>query len=960
MPLNRNIKHVLVIGAGPIIIGQACEFDYSGTQACMALKEEGCKVSLINSNPATIMTDPDYADSTYIEPITSSTIEMIIEKERPDSVLPTMGGQTSLNCILELANKKILQKNNVKIIGVTIEAINIAENRNAFKSLVENIGLNTPHSQFIRRLEEAQSLADVCDFPCIIRTSYSLGGKGGGIAYDKYQFLSLCSEALRTSPFGIMVEKSIIGWKEFELEVMRDASGNRIVVCSIENINPMGVHTGDSITVAPAQTLTDKEYQRMRSSSFSLMDAVGITSGGCNVQFAVNPNDGELLVIELNPRVSRSSALASKATGYPIAKIATKIALGYDLHELNIGTTGSSIPASFEPTMDYIVTKIPKFNFDKFPEIDDLLSTKMKSVGEVMGIGRSFQESLLKAISSTENNFKGLRLNSGSRKAVDENQLNELLYHPNSLILWYIAEAFRRGWSIQRVNKLTNIDHWFLHKIKELVDLEVDLSKCTLDNLQDDFLLIIKQKGFSDEYIAEVLRCKEIDVRQRRKTKNFQPVFKHIDSTAGEFPSKVSYLYSTYGDECELQQYYSSNKIIILGSGPNRIGQGIEFDYCCVQASKAIREAGYTSIMINSNPETVSTDYDISDQLFFEPLQLEHVLSIIEKLKPIGVITQFGGQTSIALTQGLAHSKVRILGPSADTIDLVEDRIKFRNIANSIELKTPVSEIAHSADEAIQKAKTFVFPIIVRPSYIIGGTNISILSDRHTFVKFLDYTNLAYPILIEEFLENACEFDIDAISDGESVFVCGILEHIEPVGIHSGDSHCIYPALSLNNSDFNRIINLTIDIGKKLKLIGLFNVQLAIKNGDIYIIEVNPRASRTVPFLSKATGTCFINLAVRSILGKPLPKDFSHMKRPLNYYYLKAPIFSTDNLGIDHCRIGPEMKSTGEIMTIGKTPQEAIAKVNRCNQSKIIIPKREGWKILSGEIPNMDVYKLQN
>jgi len=817
MPLNKDINHVLVIGAGPIIIGQACEFDYSGTQACMALKEEGCRVTLVNSNPATIMTDPGYADSTYIEPITPEIVEMIIEKERPNSVLPTMGGQTSLNCILALANKKVLQKYNVKIIGVTVDAINVAENRNAFKSLVENIGLKTPHSQFIKSLEEAQSLADVCQFPSIIRTSYSLGGKGGGIAYDKQQYLALCHEAMKASPLGIMVEKSIIGWKEFELEVMRDASGNRIVVCSIENIDPMGVHTGDSITVAPAQTLTDKEYQKMRSASFALMDAVGI-SGGCNVQFAVNPKDGEMLVIELNPRVSRSSALASKATGYPIAKIATKIALGYDLHELNIGTTGSSIPASFEPTMDYVVTKIPKFNFDKFPEIDDLLSTKMKSVGEVMGIGRSFQESLLKAIASGENKFMGLRLNSRSKKCLDDNQLSEFLRRPRSLNLWYIAEAFRRGWSIEQVNTLTSVDPWFLHKIKELVDLEVDLSKCTLATLEDDFLLTLKQKDFSDQYIAEVLKCKEIDVKQRRQVQHLQPVYKHIDSTAGEFPSKVSYLYSTYGDECELQQYDSPNKIVILGSGPNRIGQGIEFDYCCVQASKAIREDGYTAVMINSNPETVSTDYDISDQLFFEPLQLEYVLSVIEKLKPIGVITQFGGQTSIALTQGLEHSKVRILGPSAETIDLVEDRIRFRNIAASMGLKTPMSEIAQSADEAIQKVKRFSFPIIVRPSYIIGGTNITVLLDKQAFDEFLEQTTLTYPILIEEFLEDACEFDIDAISDGKNVFVCGILEHIEPVGIHSGDSHCIYPALGLNISDHDKITNLTIDIGKKTKI----------------------------------------------------------------------------------------------------------------------------------------------
>lgn len=960
MPINQNINHVLVIGAGPIVIGQACEFDYSGTQACKALREEGCRVTLINSNPATIMTDPDYADSTYIEPIMPNIIEMIIEKERPDSILPTMGGQTSLNCTLDLWNKKVLQKFDVKIIGVTVQAINAAENRNTFKRLVTDIGLKTPQSCFVKSLEEAESVISACGFPAIIRTSYSLGGKGGGIANNHYEFRELCGEALKVSPIGIIIEKSIIGWKEFELEVMRDASGNSIVICSIENIDPMGVHTGDSITVAPAQTLTDKEYQMMRRASFALMEAVGIISGGCNVQFAVNPENGEMNVIEINPRVSRSSALASKATGYPIAKIATKIALGYSLNELSIDTTGTSIPASFEPTMDYVVTKIPKFNFNKFPELSDCLSTKMKSVGEVMGIGRSFQESLLKAISSGETSFKGLELNSASKKAFDDNKLIERLKKPTPLTLWYISEGLRRGWDIQKLYNITKIDHWFLYKIKELVDLELCLSKHTIDTLTNDLLLTLKEKGFSDAHIAEILKCNELDVRKKRQVQSIHPIYKHIDSTAGEFSSKISYLYSSYDEECELKNDNAEN-VVILGSGPNRIGQGIEFDYCCVQASKTIKAAGYDSIMINSNPETVSTDYDISSKLFFEPLQLEYVLSVIEKQNPIGVITQFGGYTSISLTRGLSQAGVKILGPSADTIDMAEDRIKFKNILDSIGLKSPVNEIAHSPFEALNKAKRIGFPVIVRPSYIIGGTNVCILSDEKTLDKFFARPNIKFPILLEAFLEDAIELDVDAIGDGENVFVAGILEQLEPAGVHSGDSHSIYPTISFEEAYQKKINSIVIAIGKHLKLRGLFNVQLAIKNGQIYIIEVNPRASRTVPFLSKATNVPLVSIAVDCLLGRPLSQALLEKRDYfINYYYLKVPIFSNESLGINNFSLGPEMKSTGEIMTIGKTAYEVITKAIISNQISAITLKNYLKNLSLIEKPKVDIYKLQS
>lgn len=958
MPARNDIKHVLVIGAGPIVIGQACEFDYSGTQACKALKEEGCKVTLINSNPATIMTDPDYADSTYIEPITIENIQKIIEREKPDSILPTMGGQTSLNCTLELSKRRILQDNDIKIIGVSIDAINAAENRDSFKKIAAEIGLSTPQSWFVKSLEQAESIMLDCGFPSIIRTSYSLGGKGGGIARNDLQFKFICEEALKISPVGIIIEKSIIGWKEFELEVMRDATGNSIVICSIENLDPMGIHTGDSITVAPAQTLTDKEYQRMRRASFELMAAIGMTSGGCNVQFAVNPLNGEMNVIEINPRVSRSSALASKATGYPIAKIATKIALGYSLNELNIDITGTSIPASFEPSMDYIVTKIPKFNFNKFPEVPDSLSTKMQSVGETMGIGRSFQESLLKAISSSEARFKGLEFNPISKTVFSASDLAEYLSKPTSLRIWYIAEALRKSWPIQKVYGYTQVDPWFLSKIKELVELETCLSKYTLNTLPIELLTTLKERGFSDSYIALTIKCEEAQIREKRRIYSLFPIYKHIDSTAGEFSSKISYLYSTYEDECELE-HDLSEKIIILGSGPNRIGQGIEFDYCCVQACKAIKQAGYTAVMINSNPETVSTDYDISDQLFFEPLQLEYTLSVIEKLKPKGVITQFGGQTSISLTRGISKAGFEILGSSAEIIDMAENRIKFRDILTRLDLKSPINEIAVSPQEATEKALKIGFPLIVRPSYIIGGTNVCVLSNINDLNKFLENADTAFPILLEEFLEDAIELDVDAISDIENIYICGILEHIEPVGIHSGDSHSIYPPINLGKNIYNKIITLVTQIGQNLMLRGLFNVQLAIKDNSIYVIEVNPRASRTVPFLSKATNLPLVKFAVDCLLGKSLPSRLFMTKHFSNYYYLKVPIFSHDILGIRKWQLGPEMKSTGEIMTIGRSPNEALTKAITSNNTSGWILKQKMTKDILEGGSQTDIYRLQ-
>jgi carbamoyl-phosphate synthase large subunit len=945
MPKREDLKSILMLGAGPIIIGQACEFDYAGVQACKALKEEGYRVILVNSNPATVMTDANMADATYIEPIDWRVVANIIDQERPDAILPTMGGQTALNCALALAKEGVLRRFGVEMIGVQEEAIHKAEDRDYFRKIMQRIGLNTPNADVAHSLEEALKIQIEIGFPAIIRPSFTLGGSGGGIAYNREEFIDICEQGLEQSPTKeLLIEESILGWKEFELEVVRDSKDNCIIVCSIENFDPMGIHTGDSITVAPAQTLTDKEYQIMRDAAFAVLREIGVTTGGSNVQFAVNPQDGRLVVIEMNPRVSRSSALASKATGFPIARVATKLAIGYTLDELGNELTGNKIPCSFEPSIDYVVTKIPRFSFEKFPQTDSKLTTQMKSVGEVMAIGRSFQESLQKAIRSLEVGFCGLESLLDRSAPYSEEQANELrqaLQNATHERLWSIADAFRMGFSIEEVHRLTAIDPWFLVQIHELVSLETTLQKRSVDSIDALEMRFLKQKGFSDAYLAQQLSVKEEQVRGWRLSLGINPVYKRVDSCAAEFAATTAYLYSTYEnvpittDQVFTQNHYLSEvqpsqckKIIVLGSGPNRIGQGIEFDYCCVHAALALKSFGYETIMINCNPETVSTDYDISDRLYFEPLTFEDVLSIASIEKPDGIIVQYGGQTPLKLAHILEQNGYRILGTSPDAIDRAEDRERFHDLVKKLNLLQPPNALARNFKEALQVAQKLTFPILVRPSYVLGGRAMQIVYTPDELEKYMhDAVKVSNnsPILLDHFLKGAIEIDVDAVSNGQEVLVVGIMEHIEEAGVHSGDSSCVLPPHSISASMQVEIKDQMRQIALELGVVGLINAQFAIQNDKIYILEVNPRASRTVPFVSKATGLPLVYMAVGCMLGEENLLTYGSQVAP-NFYSVKEPVFPFHKFpGVDAI-LGPEMKSTGEAMGIGESFPEAFAK----------------------------------
>ncbi len=920
MPKRNDIHKILLIGSGPIVIGQACEFDYSGTQACRALKEEGYSVVLVNSNPATIMTDPEFADRTYIEPIELHTLTKIIEIERPDALLPTMGGQTALNAALALWESGVLKKFGVELIGAKVEAIRKAEDRELFKAAMQKIGLEVPKSGFATTLDEALRVVRTTGYPAIIRPSFTMGGSGGSIARNAKEYRELVVQGMETSPtHQVLVEESALGWKEFELEVMRDTKDNVVIICSIENLDPMGVHTGDSITVAPAQTLTDKEYQIMRDAAIRVIREIGVDTGGSNIQFAVHPKTGRLIVIEMNPRVSRSSALASKATGFPIAKIAAKLAVGYTLDEITNDITRST-PASFEPTIDYVVTKIPRFTFEKFPQAKAILTTQMKSVGEAMAIGRTFRESLQKAMRSLEIGRYGF----ASPPVRDDATLRKMLSEPNPERLWYLGEAFRRGWSIAKVHGLSAVDPWFLHHIREIILFEKKLKKISsqkrVETLKD-----AKRMGFSDRRIAELQKTDEKSVRKERIKNKIRPSYKMVDTCAAEFKASTPYLYSNYDGEDE-SNVTKRKKIMILGGGPNRIGQGIEFDYCCVHASFALREEGYETIMVNCNPETVSTDYDISDRLYFEPLTYEDVLNIVENEKPDGVIVQFGGQTPLKLAIPLQKSKVPIIGTSPANIDRAEDRKLFAKMVTKLKLRQPDNETASSAVEAIQIAERIGYPVLIRPSYVLGGRAMEIVYDRAGLEDYLRRYGASFPLLVDQFLQSALEVDVDALSDGEEVFVAGIMEHIEEAGIHSGDSAMGLPPRSIEASLLKQIEEWTIRMAKELHVIGLMNVQFAIKGGRLYVLEVNPRASRTVPFVSKVLGTPLAKIAAKLMVGKKL-KDFSLRScLDLRHVAVKESVFPFAKFpGVDTL-LGPEMKSTGEVMGIGDSFGEAFAK----------------------------------
>jgi len=929
MPKRTDIKSILIIGAGPIVIGQACEFDYSGAQACKALKEEGYRVILVNSNPATIMTDPEMADATYIEPVHWQTVERIIEKERPDALLPTMGGQTALNCALDLDREGVLKKYGVEMIGASKDAINKAEDRELFRDAMNKIGLKMPKSEMVHNIEEAKAAMSIIGFPAIIRPSFTLGGTGGGIAYNRVEYMDICERGLEASPTNeVLIEQSVLGWKEYEMEVVRDRKDNCIIICSIENLDPMGVHTGDSITIAPAQTLTDKEYQIMRDASIKVLREIGVDTGGSNVQFAVNPENGGLIIIEMNPRVSRSSALASKATGFPIARVAAKLAVGYTLDELENEITGGATPASFEPSIDYIVTKIPRFTFEKFPQADDRLTTQMKSVGEVMAMGRTFQESLQKAIRGLETGVTGFNeiVDQSSENFLE--QIEKELRVPRADRLWYVADAFRHGLSIDDVFDLSHIDPWFLVQIHDLIEEENKLRKEGISSLTEERLIQLKRKGFSDERLAELVNSTESKIRKIRTDKNIRPVFKRVDSCAAEFESTTAYMYSTYDVECEAAPS-DRQKIMVLGGGPNRIGQGIEFDYCCVQAAFAMRDAGYETIMVNCNPETVSTDYDTSDRLYFEPLTLENVLEIIHIEKPFGVIVQYGGQTPLKLARDLEKAGVPIIGTSPDSIDLAEDRERFQKLLEELGLKQPPNRTARNIKQAVQGAEEIGYPLVVRPSYVLGGRAMEIVYSeddlRNYMVNAVKVSNSS-PVLLDLFLNDAIEVDVDAISDGKDVCIAGIMEHIEQAGVHSGDSACSLPPHSLNESIQDKLAEQVGAMARGLNVIGLMNTQFAIQGKEIYVLEVNPRASRTVPFVSKATGMPIAKIAVNCMVGNSLASQgITNVPVP-DYYCVKESVFPFIKFpGVDPL-LGPEMKSTGEVMGVGKTFGEAFAK----------------------------------
>jgi carbamoyl-phosphate synthase large subunit len=930
MPKRQDIKTILVVGAGPIVIGQACEFDYSGVQACKALREEGYRVVLVNSNPATIMTDPEFADATYIEPITWEAVALIIEKERPDALLPTMGGQTALNCSLDLVRHGVLQKFGVEMIGATRDAIDKAEDRERFRNAMRDIGLEVVRGELAHSMEDAMAVLDQIGFPIIIRPSFTLGGSGGGIAYNTDEYQAICARGLDASPTNeLLIEECILGWKEFEMEVVRDSRDNCIIVCSIENVDAMGVHTGDSITVAPALTLTDKEYQIMRNASIAVLREIGVDTGGSNVQFAIDPATGRMVVIEMNPRVSRSSALASKATGFPIAKVAAKLAVGYTLDELDNDITGGATPASFEPSIDYVVTKIPRFDFEKFPQADPTLTTQMKSVGEAMAIGRTFKESFQKALRSLEIGATGLDPLWGvAQEAGGEPDLVSRLRVPGARRAWYIADAFREGLSLDEVQQHTGIDPWFLAQIQELIEAERGVEGQSLDTIEKDALYRLKRDGFSDARLASLLGVSEDDFRARRHALAVRPVYKRVDSCAGEFATPTAYLYSTYESECESQPDERS-KIMVLGGGPNRIGQGIEFDYCCVHAAMAMREDGYQTIMVNCNPETVSTDYDTSDRLYFEPLTLEDVLEICAVENPTGLIVQYGGQTPLKLSRGLAAAGVPILGTSPNSIHKAEDREHFQALINELQLLQPPNRTATTETQALERAQDIGYPLVVRPSYVLGGRAMEIVHSQEELERYLrDAFRVSNesPILLDRFLNDAVEVDVDAICDGDEVVIGGIMEHIEEAGVHSGDSACVLPPFALSAETQAELARQTRAMALALGVRGLMNVQFAVKGRDVYVLEVNPRASRTVPFVSKATTRPLAKIAARVMAGQSLATQGVNGEVIPGYYSVKEAVFPFIKFpGVDPI-LGPEMKSTGEVMGIGKTFGEAYRK----------------------------------
>ncbi len=933
MPKRTDIKNVLIIGAGPIVIGQACEFDYSGAQACKALRAEGYRVILVNSNPATIMTDPEMADVTYIEPVNWQMLEAIIARERPDALLPTMGGQTGLNCALDLARHGVLQKYGVEMIGASSEAIDKAEDREKFKQAMARIGLACPRSTLAHSLEEALQVQAAIGFPAVIRPSFTLGGSGGGIAYNREEFVAICERGLEASPtHELLIEESVIGWKEFEMEVVRDRKDNCIIVCSIENVDAMGVHTGDSITVAPAQTLTDKEYQIMRDAAIAVLREIGVDTGGSNVQFAVNPKDGRMLVIEMNPRVSRSSALASKATGFPIAKVAAKLAVGYTLDELKNEITGGATPASFEPSIDYIVTKVPRFAFEKFPQANDRLTTQMKSVGEVMAIGRTFQESFQKALRGLEVGVDGL-----NQKTTDREKLEKELGEPGPERIWYVGDAFENGFTLEEVHQLTHIDPWFLAQIKEIVDLEMDLDDKRLAELDAQTLRMLKRKGFSDRRLAYLFNAGEAQVRAARHAFGIRPVYKRVDTCAAEFATRTAYMYSTYEEECEALPT-DRKKVIVLGGGPNRIGQGIEFDYCCVHAALALREDGFETIMVNCNPETVSTDYDTSDRLYFEPLTLEDVLEIVEKEKPHGVIVQFGGQTPLKLARDLEANGVPIIGTTPDMIDMAEDRERFQHLIDRLGLRQPPNRSARTEADALRLAGEIGYPLVVRPSYVLGGRAMEIVHEQKDLERYMREAvkvSNDSPVLLDRFLSDATEVDVDAASDGEQVLIGGVMEHIEQAGVHSGDSACSLPPHSLAPRIERELRRQTVALARALKVVGLMNVQFAIQRDVIYVLEVNPRASRTVPFVGKATGVPLAKIAARCMVGKTLAQQDALAEVVPRYFSVKEAVFPFVKFpGVDTI-LGPEMKSTGEVMGVGKSFGEAFVKSQLAASAKL-------------------------